>query len=50
MLNGQTECFWRTLLNIAIVTCPGTKGGTFGMFVKEKALLASPVLHSENEK
>jgi len=50
MLNGQTELFWRTVLNRAIMACPGTKGGTFGTFVKQKALLASPVLHSENEK
>lgn len=44
--NDQAEFFWRTLLNKAIMVCPGTKEGTFAMFVKQKALLASLVLHS----
>lgn len=50
MLNGQTEFFWRTLLNTALMACPDTRGGTFGMFVKQKVPLASSVLHSENEE
>ena len=32
------------------MACPGTKGETFGMSVQQKALLATPVLHSEKEE
>lgn len=44
--NDQAEFSWRTLLNEAILVCPGTKEGSFGMFIKQKTLLASLVLHS----
>lgn len=44
--NDQAEFFWSTLLNKAVMVCPGTKEGTFGTFVKQKALLASLVLRS----
>lgn len=44
--NDQAEFSWRTLLNKAVMVHAGTKEGTFGMFIKQKALLASLVLHS----